>query len=148
MLHCVSPGRFFFFMCKGHLGSHGESGIPPHPAAIKTVPSPPTPRPTPAPTLAPVLPPPLAPVVQAKRNGRGQQRVVQPESAKEQECPAKKKLVWIKTHKTGSSTVTNILHRYSYEHDLKVALPVNDIFFGWSVVVVVAVTVVFSLGGQ
>ena len=38
-------------------------------------------------------------------------------------CKPKKNIVFVKTHKTGSSTVTNILHRYGDKHNLVFALP-------------------------
>ncbi|EDO48204.1 predicted protein, partial [Nematostella vectensis] len=38
-------------------------------------------------------------------------------------CTPKKNVVFLKTHKTGSSTITNILHRYGEKHDLIFALP-------------------------
>eukprot|EP00050_Salpingoeca_kvevrii_P003966 m.238503 g.238503 ORF g.238503 m.238503 type:complete len:1208 (-) comp10916_c0_seq14:1906-5529(-) len=41
------------------------------------------------------------------------------------------KIVWIKTHKTGSSTMTNVFHRYALKHKLRVVLPRGDLFLGW-----------------
>ena len=41
------------------------------------------------------------------------------------------KIVYIKTHKTGSSTLTNIFHRYVLKHDIQVALPLDNIYLGW-----------------
>ncbi|EGD81554.1 hypothetical protein PTSG_02270 [Salpingoeca rosetta] len=38
---------------------------------------------------------------------------------------------YIKTHKTGSSTLTNILHRFGVKHDLKMALPKDNVFYAW-----------------
>ena len=38
-------------------------------------------------------------------------------------CKPRKNIVFVKTHKTGSSTVTNILHRHGDQHDLTFALP-------------------------
>lgn len=43
----------------------------------------------------------------------------------------RRRFVWIKTHKTGSSTVTNILHRFVWEHNVSAALPHDDMFYGW-----------------
>ena len=49
---------------------------------------------------------------------------VQPELSK---CKPKSNIVFVKTHKTGSSTVTNILMRYAENKKLKVALPIKGI---------------------
>lgn len=38
-------------------------------------------------------------------------------------CSPKKNIVLLKTHKTGSSTIQNILYRFGDSHDLKFALP-------------------------
>ncbi|XP_020646130.1 galactose-3-O-sulfotransferase 4 [Pogona vitticeps] len=38
-------------------------------------------------------------------------------------CQPRQHLVFLKTHKTGSSTIINILHRYGEEHALRFALP-------------------------
>jgi len=38
-------------------------------------------------------------------------------------CTPKKNIVFLKTHKTGSSTITNILNRYGEENDLTFVLP-------------------------
>eukprot|EP00049_Salpingoeca_infusionum_P019484 m.362063 g.362063 ORF g.362063 m.362063 type:complete len:1194 (-) comp20076_c0_seq1:1775-5356(-) len=43
----------------------------------------------------------------------------------------KHNVVYIKTHKTGSSTLTNMLHRLSYNHNLRPILPKNNIFLGY-----------------
>eukprot|EP00730_Choanoeca_flexa_P009293 TRINITY_DN12623_c0_g2_i5.p1 TRINITY_DN12623_c0_g2~~TRINITY_DN12623_c0_g2_i5.p1 ORF type:complete len:781 (+),score=196.14 TRINITY_DN12623_c0_g2_i5:1760-4102(+) len=41
------------------------------------------------------------------------------------------RLIYIKTHKTGSSTLTNIFHRFGVKHNLKMALPKDNIFYAW-----------------
>jgi hypothetical protein len=46
-------------------------------------------------------------------------------------CTAQTKIVYVKTHKTGSSTLTNIFHRYAEKHHLKVVLPKGNTFLGW-----------------
>eukprot|EP00750_Incisomonas_marina_P007757 INCI15042.1.p1 GENE.INCI15042.1~~INCI15042.1.p1 ORF type:complete len:931 (+),score=134.07 INCI15042.1:213-3005(+) len=49
-------------------------------------------------------------------------------------CPNKDpahKLVFIKTHKTGSSTLTNLFHRFGYKYGLNFALPKDNMFYGW-----------------
>eukprot|EP00750_Incisomonas_marina_P002988 INCI12799.1.p1 GENE.INCI12799.1~~INCI12799.1.p1 ORF type:complete len:798 (+),score=123.87 INCI12799.1:88-2481(+) len=49
-------------------------------------------------------------------------------------CPHKmpyKKVVFIKTHKTASSTITNLLHRFGYKYGLNFALPKDNMFYGW-----------------
>ncbi|KAJ8035277.1 Galactosylceramide sulfotransferase [Holothuria leucospilota] len=46
-------------------------------------------------------------------------------------CSPKKNVVLLKTHKTGSSTIQNILYRYGDNHDLVFALPKGrDNYFG------------------
>ncbi|KAI7800743.1 galactose-3-O-sulfotransferase 2 [Triplophysa rosa] len=41
------------------------------------------------------------------------------------ECQPKKHIVFLKTHKTASSTILNILYRYGDSHNLTFALPLN-----------------------
>eukprot|EP00045_Choanoeca_perplexa_P013616 m.155047 g.155047 ORF g.155047 m.155047 type:complete len:786 (-) comp16403_c0_seq15:402-2759(-) len=41
------------------------------------------------------------------------------------------KLIYIKTHKTGSSTLSNIFHRYGVQHNLRMALPKDNLFYAW-----------------
>lgn len=54
------------------------------------------------------------------------------ESDKQAACQPKKNVVFLKTHKTGSSTVTNILNRYCDTNDLTMALPRDGMFnFFW-----------------
>ena len=49
-------------------------------------------------------------------------------------CKRQEVVVFIKTHKTGSSTITNILNRFADMNDLKVALPMGDFYrFRWPV---------------
>ena len=38
-------------------------------------------------------------------------------------CPVKKQVIFAKTHKTGSSTVQNILFRFGQRHNLSFAFP-------------------------
>ena len=38
-------------------------------------------------------------------------------------CKPRHKVMFLKTHKTGSSTITNVLNRYADEHNLTIALP-------------------------
>lgn len=42
-----------------------------------------------------------------------------------------KPLVWIKTHKTGSSTMTNVFHRIVTRQGQSVAVPLDNLFIGW-----------------
>lgn len=35
-------------------------------------------------------------------------------------CQPKSSLIYVKTHKTGSSTLSNIFHRYAFGHGLRV----------------------------
>lgn len=54
------------------------------------------------------------------------------EFLKKPECVPQKNIAFIKTHKTASSTVTNILNRYADLRELTVALPaMGDIRFTW-----------------
>ena len=46
-------------------------------------------------------------------------------------CKPVNKIVFLKTHKTGSSTVTNILNRYGDKRDLLFALPTSGGSFFW-----------------
>eukprot|EP01147_Barroeca_monosierra_P002803 gene2803-5646_t len=46
-------------------------------------------------------------------------------------CKPKSKIVYVKTHKTGSSTLTNIFHRFAHKHNLKAVLPKSNTFLGW-----------------
>ena len=49
-------------------------------------------------------------------------------------CPHKMphhKVVFIKTHKTASSTLTNLMHRFGYKYGLNFALPKDNMFYGW-----------------
>eukprot|EP00055_Hartaetosiga_balthica_P003412 m.7674 g.7674 ORF g.7674 m.7674 type:complete len:774 (-) comp2884_c0_seq2:1336-3657(-) len=41
------------------------------------------------------------------------------------------KIKYIKTHKTGSSTLTNIFHRFGEANDLNMALPRDNLFYAW-----------------
>ncbi|XP_076996845.1 LOW QUALITY PROTEIN: galactose-3-O-sulfotransferase 4 [Tamandua tetradactyla] len=40
-------------------------------------------------------------------------------------CPSRQRLVFLKTHKSGSSSVLSLLHRYGDRHGLRFALPVR-----------------------
>lgn len=46
-------------------------------------------------------------------------------------CITKKRIMFLKTHKTGSSTITNILNRFGNKYNLSFALPTNKISFAW-----------------
>lgn len=47
------------------------------------------------------------------------------------QCTPRRRVVWVKTHKTGSSTLTNILHRAALKYTSRVVLPKGDLFLGW-----------------
>ena len=47
-----------------------------------------------------------------------------------QACAAQK-FIYLKTHKTGSSTILSILHRYSFKYQLNSALPIDNMYLGW-----------------
>lgn len=49
----------------------------------------------------------------------------------EQQCKPKTRTVLLKTHKTGSSTLTNMFHRFATKHKLAVALPKDNLYLGW-----------------
>lgn len=44
----------------------------------------------------------------------------------ENHCPLRKQVIFAKTHKTGSSTVQNILFRFGQRHNLSFAFPVKN----------------------
>lgn len=47
-------------------------------------------------------------------------------------CKPHQEIAFLKTHKTGSSTLTNILNRYADLRELKIALPAQRLYrFGW-----------------
>lgn len=48
-----------------------------------------------------------------------------------QACRPSNRYAYIKTHKTGSSTMTNMFHRYAVHHNLSLALPRDNLFYGW-----------------
>lgn len=54
-----------------------------------------------------------------------------PQNPTSHKCSPINKVLFLKTHKTGSSTVTNIINRYGNKKDLTFALPKNQISFGW-----------------
>ena len=60
------------------------------------------------------------PLIQEKNNVEGAPRCSAP----------RKNVLFLKTHKTGSSTVQNILYRYGDRTGLTFALPVNDVYMG------------------
>jgi hypothetical protein len=43
----------------------------------------------------------------------------------------KRRVIFIKTHKTGGSSITNIMHRVAVRLQLRVALPTNNYYLGW-----------------
>jgi len=50
-----------------------------------------------------------------------------------QVCPSgpKVRVVYIKTHKTGSSTLANMFHRVAFKYGLSIALPTDNTFYAW-----------------
>lgn len=54
-----------------------------------------------------------------------------PEQPNKDGCMPKRKLIYIKTHKTGSSTLSTIFHRFAFGHGVRVVLPKNALFLGW-----------------
>lgn len=46
-------------------------------------------------------------------------------------CEPVKHFVYIKTHKTGSSTLCNMVHRFVMKHNLSAALPWSNQFYAW-----------------
>ena len=50
---------------------------------------------------------------------------------KKEQCKPKKKIVFLKTHKTGSSTITNILNRYADWHNLTMLLPSGEGYYSF-----------------
>jgi len=41
------------------------------------------------------------------------------------------RIVFVKTHKTGSSTLANIMYRFGEKRNLKFMLPTDDLRLGW-----------------
>ena len=70
----------------------------------------PTPKPKPPTQPPPTQPPPTLPQHEACTNDG-----------------LRRRLVWIKTHKTGSSTITNVFHRFAWEHKLNIAVPKDEV---------------------
>jgi hypothetical protein len=56
------------------------------------------------------------------------------------------KFIFIKTHKTGSSTITNLFHRFAYKYGLNVALPRDNMFYGWPSKGMASVTSIEEIG--
>ncbi|PFX24941.1 Galactosylceramide sulfotransferase [Stylophora pistillata] len=46
-------------------------------------------------------------------------------------CKPESNILFLKTHKTGSSTITNMLNRYGDKNDLIITLPVKSFLFQW-----------------
>ena len=46
-------------------------------------------------------------------------------------CEPIKHFVYLKTHKTGSSTLCNMVHRFVMKHNLSAALPWSNQFYAW-----------------
>ncbi|XP_041470116.1 galactosylceramide sulfotransferase-like [Lytechinus variegatus] len=53
-----------------------------------------------------------------------------PERRNETRCIPRKNMMYLKTHKTGSSTLQNIIYRYGDAHGLKFALPKAGVYLG------------------
>ena len=47
------------------------------------------------------------------------------------QCKPVKNVIFLKTHKTGSSTIINIMQRFAHRNNLTVALPDKNHFLGW-----------------
>lgn len=45
--------------------------------------------------------------------------------------PPFRPIIFVKTHKTGGSTLANIVYRYGERHDLRFVLPLDDLRLGW-----------------
>ena len=50
---------------------------------------------------------------------------------KNKKCKPVQNIIFVKTHKTGSSTVMNVIQRYAHIHNLTMALPGPSNFLGW-----------------
>ena len=46
-------------------------------------------------------------------------------------CQPARHVFFVKTHKTGSGTIANIMFRYGIKHDLRIALPKSGCQFGY-----------------
>ncbi|KAK3751809.1 hypothetical protein QZH41_013275, partial [Actinostola sp. cb2023] len=66
--------------------------------------------------------------VETERSGDGRESVI----TKPTKCSPRSNIVFLKTHRTGSSTVTNILNRYGNKHNLTFVLPRRGKYrLGW-----------------
>lgn len=64
------------------------------------------------------------------REGKKRAAVNNPVKEEEGTCQPQRNIVLLKTHKTGSSTLQNILYRYGDRNNLTFALPSGDNYFG------------------
>ena len=53
------------------------------------------------------------------------------EDSTKKQCKPVKNVIFLKTHKTGSSTIINIIQRFAHQNNLTVALPDKNHFLGW-----------------
>ena len=53
------------------------------------------------------------------------------QNSSEKQCKPVKNVIFLKTHKTGSSTIINIMQRFAHRNNLTVALPAQNHFLGW-----------------
>ena len=77
------------------------------------------------------------------------QRIDAEQSQTKYQCNAassEQRVVWIKTHKTGSSTITNLFHRYAWRFNITSAMPRDDTYYGWPMTGSIAQTVAYPRG--
>ena len=53
------------------------------------------------------------------------------QNSSKKQCKPVKNVIFLKTHKTGSSTIINIMQRFAHRNNLTVALPGKNHFLGW-----------------
>ena len=53
------------------------------------------------------------------------------QDSEKKQCKPVKNVIFLKTHKTGSSTIINIMQRFAHRNNLTVVLPENDYSLGW-----------------
>jgi len=56
---------------------------------------------------------------------------VKAQTGRPKTCKPFRKVIYLKTHKTGSSTLANIFHRAAVTLGARVVLPKGDLFLGW-----------------
>ena len=59
-----------------------------------------------------------------------------------------RRIVWVKTHKTGSSTMTNMFHRIAHKYNISLALPTDDMYFQWPRKTEIITSISYPVGAE